>query len=196
MTNTETKTDIAKRKSRSILSFVTDKISPVALALVLLVVLAFGGAAFGYILWSQRTIVNLSEENKALAQQNLISQNNHHASTDKKNTQLAAALNEANTALTEVKASAAAIQYEGGVIAYQNGEIIAAQQAGHATLNAITALQMQLSGAETSVGAALTKGQAQINAYLGYLTCLVTNMSNQAVCGSAPPLPVTSTTGG
>lgn len=134
--------------------------------------------------FQDRTIVNLS-------QQNLNSQNAHHAATIKKDKELQEALNTANIAITELKASAAAIQYEGGVIAYQNGEIIAAQQAGHATLAAITGLEMQLTQAEGSVGATLVGGQTQINAYLKYLTCLGTNQSNVAVCGSAPALPAT-----
>lgn len=74
-------------------------------------------------------------------------------------------------------------------------EVIVAQQAGHATLNAITGLQQQFSAAETSVGNALIDGQKALvgaqNVYLGYLTCLITHMESQAVCGAAPPLPPT-----
>lgn len=126
----------------------------------------------------------LAQDAKNLSQQNLNSQNHHHAATVKKDAQLQAALN-------DVQQSAAAIKYLGGVIVYQNGQIIAGQQQGHATLNVLTALQQELTGAETSVGGALVKGQAQINAYFGYLTCLVTNTSDQAACGAAPPLPAT-----
>lgn len=172
-------------KTKSFWSFITNKISPVALAIVIVAFLVLGGATLGYVVYSQRTIL-------ALSQQNLNSQNNHHTSNVKTQAQLQEALNEANAALVVVKQSAAVIEYEGGVIAFQNGEIIAAQQAGHATLNAITALEGQLSGAESSVGGALVTGQAQINAYLNYLTCLTTNMSNQVVCGAAPPLPPTT----
>lgn len=194
--NIETKGDVRRRHRKSFLSFITEKVSPIALALILLIVLAFGGAAFGYILWSQRTILNLSQENQALATQNLNSQNNHHANTVKTQAQLTAALNAANASLAEVKESAAVIEYEGGVIAFQNGIIIAAQQQGHNTLAAIQQIQMEVGADEQKLAAALNTGQAEINAYLVYLSCLGKNSGNTAVCGSAPPLPPTSTTGG
>lgn len=115
---------------------------------------------------------------------NLVSQNHHHAATVKTDDQL-------KVALTELKAAAAAIEYEGGVIAYQNGEIIAAQQSGHATLMVIQALQTEVSQELPAATAALKAGQAQINAYLHFLTCIGTNPTNTAVCGAAPPLPPT-----
>lgn len=179
-------------KTKSFWSFITNKISPVALAVLLVVSLAFSAGAFGYVLWSQRTIVNLSQQDYNLSKRSLISQNNHHASTVKSQAQQAALL-------MEVKQSAAAIQYLGGVIIYQNGEIIAAQQQGHATqalqvqmANTQAEFQVQLNQDETMLKTALISGQAQINAYLGYLTCLTVNMSNQAVCGTAPALPSTT----
>lgn len=179
-------------KTKSFWSFITNKISPVALAVLLVLTLAFSAGAFGYVLWSQRTIVNLSQENYNLSKASLISQNNHHASTVKAQ-QAQAAL------LMEVKQSAAAIQYLGGVIVYQNAQlksddelIISAQAQGHALLATVQALQTDLTTDEQSLGGKLTAGQAQINVYLGYLSCITTNMSNQAICGAAPPLPATT----
>lgn len=67
--------------------------------------------------------------------------------------------------------------------------IIAAQQQGHALLMAVAGLQMEINQQLPAAVAGLTKGQAQINAYLHYLTCLGTNPTNSAVCGAAPPLP-------
>jgi multidrug efflux pump subunit AcrA (membrane-fusion protein) len=183
------------RKKLTFWRFMTEKMSPVALAVTLLLVAALAIGAFSYVLWSQRTIVNLSQENYNLSKASLISQNNHHAATVKAQKAQAALLK-------EVQQSASVIQYLGGVIIYQNAQlksadqqIIAGQQQGHATLNAINAIEQQLSAAESSVGAKLTQGQAQINAYLGYLTCLGLSdgSGNQASCGAAPPLPATVT---
>ena len=133
----------------------------------------------------------LAQEAKNLSQANLTSQDNHHANTVKAQKAAATADAELATALRELKASAAAIEYEGGVIAYQNGEIIQAQQQGHATLMVLQALQNEVSQEVPAATVALKAGQAQINAYLHYLTCLGTHQSNTAVCGSAPPLPPT-----
>lgn len=129
-------------------------------------------------------VLLLAAEGKDLARQDLNSQNNHHASTVKKDSQLQQALNEANAALAEVKQEAAAIKAEGEII-------IAAQQQGHDTLTAVAALQMEVSTELPKAVAGLTNGQAQINAYLGYLTCLGKNPTNPAVCGAVPTLPAT-----
>lgn len=126
----------------------------------------------------------LAQENKTLALLNLRSQNNHHASTIRKDAQLQQALN-------ELKSAAGVIQYEGAVLAYQNGEIIAAQQQGHATLAVMQALQQEINADVPALSGALKLGQAQINAYLNYLTCLTLNPTNAATCGAAPPLPPT-----
>lgn len=158
--------------------------------------LVAGLGAFVLILTIDNHVLAQSAAN--LSQQNLNSQNNHHAATDKKNAQLAQALREANAALADVKESAAVIEYEGGVIAYQNGQIIAAQQQGHATqalqvqmANTQAEFQTQLNDDEATLKTALIAGQAQINTYLHYLTCIGTNPTNTTVCGAAPTLPAT-----
>lgn len=167
-------------------------------ASVVIVVLALAAGIYGLAWGLNNSFVvrQQSAEIIALTRQSITSGNRHHAETAKQNAHL-------QQALDELKQAAAAIEYEGGVIAYQNGElnqkddaIIAAQQQGHALLMTVQALALQLSQAETSVGAALVKGQAQINAYLAYLTCLGTHpataeLDNIAICGTPPPLPPT-----
>lgn len=108
------------------------------------------------------------------AKENLISQNNHHAATVK--------------ADAAILAAEAVISYEGGVITFLLAEIAQGQQQGHQTLAEVQALQMEVTVELPAAVAALEKGQAEINAYLGYLTCL--NLStNASTCGAAPPLP-------
>lgn len=177
---------------RPIWRVITEKISPVALVIVIIMFVALAGGAFGYVLWSQRTLVNLSQQNYNLSKAALISQNNHHANTVKTQAQLAEALAEANAALETVKAAAAVIEYEGGVIAYQNGEIIAAQQAGHALLLTIQAIQAEVGQDEQKLSTALTAGQQQINAFDHYALCVGENPTNPSTCGTEPPLPSTS----
>lgn len=121
----------------------------------------------------------------SLAKEDLNSQNNHHASTVKKDAQLQEALN-------ELQASAEAIKFEGGVIAYQDGVILQGQQQGHATLALLQALQTEIDKDVPALGGALKLGQAQINAYLGWLGCLDQHQGSSASCGDAPPLPPTS----
>lgn len=135
---------------------------------------------------------NLAQQGKSLAEQNLNSQNHHHASTVKKDAQLQQALN-------ELKASAAAIQYEGGVIAYQGGEqkilldeVLAAQAQGHALLMAVAGLQMEINQDVPALKFGLNVGQMEISNFLHYTACLGTHPTDIAVCGTEPPLPSTS----
>lgn len=151
------------------------------------IVLALATALYG-LAWgieNAHAARDLAQTSVNLSRQNLRSQDNHHANTVKKDAQL-------QVAIDEVKQSAAAIKYLLGVVTYEGAEIINAQQSGHATLMAIAALQMEVSQDLPQATTALKAGQAQINTYLHYLTCLGTNPTNAAVCGAAPPLPPTS----
>ena len=175
-------------KTKSFWAFVTEKISPVALAVVLLVVLALGTGAFIYVLNSQRTIVNLVQQNRALALLNLNSQTDHHASAARKDAELQQALNEANAALVELKTDAAEIKYLTGVAAYQNGVIINDHTSTAAALALIDSVISEIPQFKTDV----ISGVGQINTYLSYLTCLTTHTTNVAVCGAVPSLPSTT----
>lgn len=141
----------------------------------------------GYVVWTQHTISSQGVTILNLSQRSLISQDNHHASTVR--SQQVAAVTE-----QQIKDAEAVIQYEGGVIAYQNGVIIQAQQQGHATLNVITQLQTDLTTDFNAVSTALINGQKQINTYLQFLatqTC-VTQTKEGIACSVPPPLPSTS----
>lgn len=129
---------------------------------------------------------------KNLTAQNLSSQNNHHAATAKIDAQLAAAL-------ADVKAEAEAIEYEGGVIIFQNAElkakddeIIAAQGQGHALQEAVLSLQQEINQDVPELKLGLNNGQAQINTFLHWLGCVGTNPTNATTCGAEPPLPSTT----
>lgn len=152
----------------------------------ILIVLAIAAGIYG-LAWgieNAHTARDLAQTSVNLSRQNLKSQDNHHANTVKTQARLAAAQQ-------QLEQSADAIKYLLGVVTYEGGEILSAQQSGHATLAAIAALQMEVSQDLPQATAALKAGQAQINAYLRYLTCLGTNPSNQVICGSPPPLPST-----
>lgn len=125
---------------------------------------------------SSAAAASSSKTSARFARANLISQNNHHTATVK-----------ADAAIENAEG---AIAYEGGVITYLLGEITASQQAGHQTLAELQSLQEEINVELPNAVAALRTGQAQINAYLAYLTCLDTSTKTDA-CGAAPPLPPT-----
>lgn len=106
----------------------------------------------------------------------LISQNNHHSETVKSNALL--------------QSEAVAIDAEGKIIIDQNTEILQDHAQTQSTLDALTALQGEFNTAQKQDGAAVLGGQAQINTYFGYLTCIVLHGDSPA-CGAAPPLPQT-----
>jgi hypothetical protein len=129
---------------------------------------------------------------KAAAQKSLRIQKHYHQQNVASQAQI-------KQLLSEVKDEAAAIEYEGGVITFlsaENGqkddEILAAQAQGHALLTAVAGLQMEINQDVPELRLGLNNGQAQINAYLYYLTCVGTNPTNATVCGAAPPLPTTT----
>lgn len=152
---------------------------------VLALAAAIGGVAWG--LNNSRVARSLAAENVAQGQtiiaqnktitrislRSLNASNNHHASTVK--------------ADNAIMAAEAVISYEGGVITFLLGEIADGQQQGHQTLAELQNLQMEVTVELPEAVAALTKGQEQINAYLGYLTCI--NLNAPSICGTAPPLP-------
>lgn len=141
-------------------------------------VLAVAAALYGFA-WgidNAHAARDLAQTGVNLSRQNLRSQNNHHEATVK--------------ADQDIENAEGAIAYEGGVITYLLGEITQQQQAGHQTLAQLQSLQQEINVELPDAVAALRTGQAQINAYLEYLTCL--NLTTDpATCGTAPPLPST-----
>lgn len=172
-------------------------------AIVLVGLAALGLLVFGVIsahsadnnsaaaLANSETAKQNSAAAKATAEKSLIAQRNNHRQNVATQAQIKQLLGE----LTD---EAAAIQYEGGVITFlsaENGqkddEILAAQAQGHALLEAVAGLQAEINQDVPELKTGLDNGQAQINTYLHYLTCIGTNPTNSTVCGAAPPLPAT-----
>jgi hypothetical protein len=138
---------------------------------ILVTAVAIGMALGAYDIWITAQSGRQLDEIQSLTNKSIAVSNNHHASSVQKDDEIQKAVDIANGALAEISAN---------------------QKTNEGVLAQVKALQSDLDSLVPQATSEIKAGQAQINAYLVYLSCLGTHPGNVAVCGATPPLPPTS----